>query len=456
MSVKIAALFLFISIVTIASKKHRLVAYWGQNGVYHQTKKLPYFERDLNYMCEQTKYDIIALAFLNIFFDDQNEERMPALNFAYHCTRPSDRRYPTLLQCPLVEEAIEKCQKNGKEVILSLGGEIGSYGFSSTEDAKLFAYRLWHLFLGGEELKDIRPFGKAVLDGLDINAINNTHIGYSDFVQEIRRLEGETMDNKTNKTTNMTTFDLAATTQCQFPDRILGPDAGYVLGDMPSAFNFIFVQFRSVWCTSEDLDFVLSHLREWFKFSEEKDSGLIFLGLPAGIGAAGDAGCYRTPEELRVIYDNIKNEPRFGGIMLWDVGFDRASRDDGKKFSDHVYDMLNNIPIPTLFPRPTMINTLPDEKVCSDRAQNCDRMTHLCNRPDFYGEYMKFACRRTCRNCDPKHSMTACRDYTGRCIGWKNSGLCDKMDFMGVVCRRSCNLCGGFDTLMYFIYKRAR
>ena len=87
-------------------------------------------------------------------------DNMPALNFAFHCTQPLSPEYPTLLRCPKMEQAIKVCQKNGKKVVLSIGGDVGKYGFKSDSEAELFAYRMWNLFLGGKELNSLRPFGR--------------------------------------------------------------------------------------------------------------------------------------------------------------------------------------------------------------------------------------------------------------------------------------------------------
>ena len=84
---------------------------------------------------------------------------MPGLNFAYHCETPVSKEYPTLLRCPDIEAGIHVCKKNGKKVLLSLGGSQGQYGFESLEEAKELANRIWNLFLDGDKLENLRPFG---------------------------------------------------------------------------------------------------------------------------------------------------------------------------------------------------------------------------------------------------------------------------------------------------------
>ena len=85
---------------------------------------------------------------------------MPGLNFAFHCLPTRNSDYPTLLRCPKMEEAIRICQKNSKKVYISLGGGVGKYGFETLQEANLLAYRVYHLFLEGNDMPNLRPFGE--------------------------------------------------------------------------------------------------------------------------------------------------------------------------------------------------------------------------------------------------------------------------------------------------------
>ena len=88
---------------------------------------------------------------------------MPGFNFAFHCETPISPDYPKMFRCPKIEAGIKECQKNGKKVLMSLGGAVGRAGFSSEDDAKLFAYRVYHLLLEGDDLQNLRPFGRLVI-----------------------------------------------------------------------------------------------------------------------------------------------------------------------------------------------------------------------------------------------------------------------------------------------------
>ena len=87
-------------------------------------------------------------------------DRMPGFNFAFHCETPVTKDYPNMFRCPKIEAGIKECQKNGKKVLMSLGGAVGRVGFADGNEAKLFAYRIYHLLLEGKDLQAIRPFGR--------------------------------------------------------------------------------------------------------------------------------------------------------------------------------------------------------------------------------------------------------------------------------------------------------
>lgn|SRR5947207_11474519 len=61
---------------------------------------------------------------------------------------------------------INTCQDAGKIVLLSLGGAVGDYGFSSSSEAETFAAMLWDIF--GEGTSSTRPFDSSTVDGFDL------------------------------------------------------------------------------------------------------------------------------------------------------------------------------------------------------------------------------------------------------------------------------------------------
>ena len=87
-------------------------------------------------------------------------DRLPGLDFAGHCNTPIDESHKTLFSCPVIERGIRECQRNGKKVLIALGGPRGSAGFDGEAQAEKFAENIWNLFLGGQELPDLRPFSR--------------------------------------------------------------------------------------------------------------------------------------------------------------------------------------------------------------------------------------------------------------------------------------------------------
>ena len=66
---------------------HKIIAYWGQNGVYAAHPEREHWEKDLTEFCNNYNYDTVVLSFLHVFFDTGNKDSMPGMNFAFHCTK---------------------------------------------------------------------------------------------------------------------------------------------------------------------------------------------------------------------------------------------------------------------------------------------------------------------------------------------------------------------------------
>ena len=162
--------------------------------------------------------------------------------------------------------------------MLSLGGAAGSYGFTSDAQAQTFAQTMWDMFGRGTGTTYPRPFGSAVLDGIDLD-IEGTQsiatpfwettsvatscstcqcvvatdsrtplsaflffsggstVGYAAFAKALRALAGPS-------------FLISGAPQCPYPDALMGPSAGLPLGDAATAFSFVSVQFYNNWSLS--------------------------------------------------------------------------------------------------------------------------------------------------------------------------------------------------------------
>ncbi|KAJ7838479.1 glycoside hydrolase family 18 protein [Mycena olivaceomarginata] len=113
--------------------------------------------------------------------------------------------------CASLAAGIQACQAKGKLVTLSLGGGgTTTARFASDSAATSFADIIWNNFLGGSGSH--RPFGAAVLDGVDLDIESGTNTGYAAFAARIRtRWAGASKP-----------YYITAAPQCPFPDAWVG------------------------------------------------------------------------------------------------------------------------------------------------------------------------------------------------------------------------------------------
>lgn len=80
------------------------------------------------------------------------------MNFAHHCSYAPDPKYPGIYECATIGGAIRDCQKRGKKVLISLGGDTCDGTLGSAANARFLANNLWNMFLGGQSMPNKRPF----------------------------------------------------------------------------------------------------------------------------------------------------------------------------------------------------------------------------------------------------------------------------------------------------------
>lgn len=146
---------------------------------------------------------------------------------------------PLTPQCPAVAASIKTCQSRGKKVLLSLGGAAGIYGFTDDAQATQFAKIIWEMFLGGTAPGWPRPFGDAVLDGIDLDIEAGTGTVYAAFVTGLRALYSGTASNPSGRQ-----FLVTAAPQCPFPDAWVGDALA------KSWFDYVWVQFYNNYCSA--------------------------------------------------------------------------------------------------------------------------------------------------------------------------------------------------------------
>ncbi|KAG5352040.1 hypothetical protein C0989_004032 [Termitomyces sp. Mn162] len=196
---------------------------------------------------------------------------------------------------------ISACQAKGKIVTLSLGGASASVGFLSDGQAATFAQTIWDLFLGGSS--SIRPFGTAVLDGIDLDIEGGSSASYTTFINTIRsRASGASKK-----------YYITAAPQCVFPDAALSSVLNAAIFDaVYGSITILAVFNRSV----KNWNFGLWD--DWARFTSPNKNVKIYIGAPASPSAAGSG--YQHIDTMKNISVSMrKSFPSFGGVMLWDV-----------------------------------------------------------------------------------------------------------------------------------------
>ncbi|SAM08151.1 hypothetical protein [Absidia glauca] len=290
-------LFLYVFCIT-HTQALQLVQYWGQNSAStnHGGKSA---QKPLSYYCQDDTQDILVVSFVHQFGTNQD--------LAFDLSTESDRckgliQGTQLLDCPQMEKEIQACQKRGKKVLLSLGGAAGSYGLASAKDGTTWADKLWNTFGGGAGHQS-RPFGKAVVDGFDLDIEAGSVEGYTAFVKTMRK---HYLKDKAK------TYYISGAPQCPFPDAWLGDALDHAW------FDFVWVQFYNNYCSPKNSgQFNYDTWEDWAKKKSVNKKVKLFLGIPASPSAAGSG--YLPLKDLMKTVSKLKSSSFFGGIMMWDV-----------------------------------------------------------------------------------------------------------------------------------------
>ncbi|KAJ6507025.1 glycoside hydrolase family 18 protein [Mycena sanguinolenta] len=281
---------------------HLVFILLGQNsyGATHGSDTANWQQTIANY-CQDTCIDVIPIAFVDSFLNG-----VPDLNLGnaspfpdgvsrelnlFHQTCDDNGASGT---CASIAAGIQACQAMGKIVTLSLGGGgTTTARFASDADATNFATTIWNSFLGGSG--GHRPFGSAVLDGVDLDIESGTNTGYAAFATRIRSLWSSASKP----------YYLSAAPQCVFPDAWVGNALDTVW------FDSIYIQFYNIYQS-------WNYATQWLPHLFANPNVKLFIGAPASPTAA-NAGEYVPASTLGSIASASRalNPSRFGGVMLW-------------------------------------------------------------------------------------------------------------------------------------------
>ncbi|KAJ4824476.1 hypothetical protein Tsubulata_017044 [Turnera subulata] len=263
-----------------------IVIYWGQNGN----------EGTLSETCASGLYTIVNIAFLNVFGAGQT----PSYNLAGHCGDPWK-------SCTFLSSEIIDCQARGVKVLLSIGGAIGSYRLTSVEDARNVADYIWNNFLGGQSTS--RPFGPAVLDGVDFDIEGGSNLYWDDLARFLSAYSSQGRK-----------VYLGAAPQCPIPDFYL--DKAIRTG----LFDYVWTQFYNnppCQFSNGNANNLISSWNNWISLLTSLNSDTqLFLGLPAATDAAYSGG-FIPAGQLVGLCPSFMQSSRYGGIMLWSRFTDR-------------------------------------------------------------------------------------------------------------------------------------
>jgi chitinase len=95
------------------------------------------------------------------------------------------------------------------------------------------------MFLGGTTAGWPRPFGDAVLDGIDLDIEGGNTTGYGPFINALRTRFTSTSANPSGRQ-----YLIGAAPQCPFPDAYLGDALS------KSWFDYVWVQFYNNYCAA--------------------------------------------------------------------------------------------------------------------------------------------------------------------------------------------------------------
>ncbi|OAP64134.1 hypothetical protein AYL99_00106 [Fonsecaea erecta] len=220
---------------------------------YSQTDLTPIIS--LTQVCNDPDVDVVILAFVTHLISNGG---YPAMNMASNCWAPNAAQQAAgatgLLDCvgDGFASKIATCQRQGKKVLLSLGGSVGDLTMPSTNEAVEVANILWSLFLGGTNasLTPLRPYGNVVLDGIDIdNELPSASTYIPTLVSTLRQLMGSDSSKA---------YYLSAAPQCP------RPDASVPVPSLVNNIDFFSVQFyNNPPCQLSSGQAFLDSLRAW-------------------------------------------------------------------------------------------------------------------------------------------------------------------------------------------------
>ncbi|KAJ3083147.1 Chitinase 1, partial [Physocladia obscura] len=309
---------------TSSTTKHgKLFGYYGQNaiangvdimeGTNSRNTSTSDYQRPLAYYCETGLYDVMNLAFLNLFGGGKNTFTITFASFNVTTPYGGDYTYngdDTESNDDSVVEGyanigidIKKCQALGVKVMLSLGGDkVSAYTFVAG-DGLSYATLFYNMFLDGNST--VRPFGTGViLDGIEMDVEKNDdptvwNPEMITFLVNLKKLSPKSQ--------------VAVVPQCYLGTTGEDQNVGTVIANATAAasIDYLIIQYYNNPICSYPFGF---NYQTW----KTLYSGPLVIGL-AGDWTSAISGGFLDASALQTVYDLIKDDDQFTGFSVYDV-----------------------------------------------------------------------------------------------------------------------------------------
>ncbi|XP_006663122.2 xylanase inhibitor protein 1-like [Oryza brachyantha] len=274
----VAVVFLLPCLATATGKTGEIAVFWGRNKT----------EGSLKDACDTGVYTTVIISFFSVF------------GHGSYWTDLSGH------DVSRVGADIKHCQSKNILVLLSAGGDGYQYSLPTARSAKDVADHLWHAYLGGGRRGVFRPFGDAVLDGVDLYI---DHGGPANYDVLVKRLAGYSGRGKP--------VVLTATPRCGYPDA----NAEAALGT--GLVQRIHPRFYNDAACSDYMDDgkPANFWEAWDAWTSRFPASKVYVGLAAAQTTDG----WINPESLFYgVMPRAQAASNYGGAMLWDRSGDSA------------------------------------------------------------------------------------------------------------------------------------
>uniref|UniRef100_A0A0D9WEC1 GH18 domain-containing protein n=1 Tax=Leersia perrieri TaxID=77586 RepID=A0A0D9WEC1_9ORYZ len=268
--------FLLIGPATAQQGIGEVVVFWGRNKD----------EGSLKEACDTGLYTTVIISFLSAFGHGSYK-----LDISGH-------------PVSAVGADIKHCQSKGILVLLSIGGQGGEYSLPSSQAAADLHDYLWNAFLPGGRQGIPRPFGDAVVDGVDFFIDQ----GSTEHYDELARLLFA--HNKYYK--GRLGVMLTATVRCGYPDQRL--QAALATGLFSWIHVKVFGDGRCTWGRRDSLE----------KWAAAYPDSKIFVGIV--VSPEQDRDAYMSHKDLYFdVLQFVNKLHNYGGVMVWDRYWDKKT-----------------------------------------------------------------------------------------------------------------------------------